>query len=454
MRLLILMALLVARPAAAVLLDGDGSEHPLVADDRADGGLLALTASFGEGLWIGLEFENEVEADGGSGLVLHLDADGDPSTGDRDGCELVFDLQARHGSLHPPREIPGSGRLFERLGLVVAPTFASTRAEVYLPASDLLGERVRFFVVHGPDRAPDTGSVEVSRGSPLVVAPIDLSPPSGTLRIASWNVEHDGFFDLRRAEALRRILAAIEPDVLVVCEVFNHSGAEMMSRAGELGIGAFGFVEKADPGNVVLSRYPITASWSILDGPARRNGQRVSAVMIDAPAGPFLVIPAHWSCCRKESKRLLEADATVAFLRDAFTPGGNFTFDAELPFLICGDLNLVTSRRPLDVLLTGSVVDKDGFAPDFPAGPGRTPLSVVPLRHSHAPFTFTWRPQGTKYYAGRLDWVIAPSGVVVAKGFVLDTATMPPAALTASGLQADDSARASDHAPVVVDVRW
>ena len=448
---LLTVVLLTAAPQAP-LLDGDGAEHPLGVDDRADGGLLELRARLDDGLWIGLEFADEIEADSGSGLVLHLDADADPDTGDDEGCDLVFDLQARHGFLHPERPLPGSGRLHERLGLVVVPTFASARAELYLPRRDLVGDRARFYVVHGNDRVPDSGFVEVEHAAPVAIPPLGLEK-SGALRIAAWNVERDGFFDPARRDALRRLLAAIDPDVLVVMEVFDHTDRETLERSSILGL-HLPYAAKADPGNVVISRHPIDSAWSVIDPADRRNGHRVSAAVLDTPDGPFMVMPAHWRCCAKEGERLFEADATVGFLRDAFTAGGNFSLDSELPFVVCGDLNLVTTRRPLDVLLSGIVVDKDSFAPDFPAGPGRTPLEPVPLRHSHAPFEFTWRPQGGKYYAGRLDWVIRPTSVTVTGGFVLDTATMPPEVLHAHGLRAQDSATASDHAPVVVDVDW
>lgn len=440
---------------ATALLDGNGAEHPVVAEDRADGGLLSLTARLDDdALWLGLEFDQPVDADEGSGLVLHLDADADPTTGDAEGSDLVFDLQARHGSLHPPRRLPGHGRLHERLGLVVTPAFTSPRAEVYLPASLLPHDRVRLYMVHAGDRVPDEGFVEVTRTAAPPIEPLAIHRMSDALRLASWNLERDGFFDPDRTDAVRSLLAQVDPDVLVVCEAFDHDGPEALERAHALGRTQLRHAVKADPGNVVLSRYPIVQAWSIIDPPDRRNGHRASAVLLDTPHGPFMVLPAHWRCCNKDGERLFEADATVAFLREAFTEGGNFTLPSEPPFVICGDLNLVKTRRPLDVVLTGSVVDKDSFSPDFPAGPGRTPLGAVSLRHTHAPVQFTWRPDGAKYYASRLDWVLVPSSVRVRHGYVLDTATMPADALRQYGLQADTSARASDHAMVVVDVEW
>jgi endonuclease/exonuclease/phosphatase family metal-dependent hydrolase len=167
------------------------------------------------------------------------------------------------------------------------------------------------------------------------------------------------------------------------------------------------------------------------------------------------VLPQHWRCCDKgEGTRLFEADSLIGFLKDAFTPKGNFSFESEPPFLVIGDLNLVVTRRPLDVVLTGVVVDKDSYGPDFPPGPDRTPLTVVPIRHAEAPFTHTWHSSGTKYYSARLDWALIPSSVEVLRSFVFDTGTMFGATLQELELSRRDGRIASDHMPIVVDVRW
>lgn len=459
MRFLLFWLLLVSPASAQVVLDGDPSELPLAVDDSADGGLLAVRAhAWSGGLWIGLEFDGEVAATSGSGLVLHLDTDGDLSTGDDEGCDLVLDLQARHGSLHPDHALPGPGRMFQRLGVTVAPAFRSAAAEVRIPrhirggSTVFEGSGLRMFVVFQGDRAPDRGFVELEWSTEAVaVEPIPVRRSRG-LRVASWNIERDGLFDDDRSSAQSRILAALDADVLVVNESFRHDADEVLARVRPLGL--FDFATKADPGNVVLSRYPFLDAMPIIDLPDRWNGHRVSAVVLDTPSGPFMVLPQHWRCCDKEGQRLFEADSVIGFLRDAFTSGGNFTLGYEPPFVVLGDLNLVRSRRPLDVVLSGVVVDKDSYGPDFAPGPGRTPLSVVPLRHAEAPFTHTWRDRSTKYYASRLDWALVPSSVSVTRSFVLDTGTMFGASLEELGLRRGDSGVASDHRPIVVDVAW
>jgi endonuclease/exonuclease/phosphatase family metal-dependent hydrolase len=454
------LLLVLASPATAQVLDGAVDEHPVADDDAHDGGLITVRAqAWADGLWIGLEFDEPVDADSGSGLVLHLDADGNRSTGDDHGCELVFDLKARHGSLHPDRDLPGSGRLFQKLGIEIAPAFRSEFVEVFIPrlirggASLFTGPTMGFFVVSARDRAPEEGFIDLDWSTEFVaVEPIEIER-TGMLRIAAWNVEQDGLFDPELRETQDRILRALDADVLVVMESFREDAEAVLARAEDLRI--YEHAVKADPGNVVLSRFPIVESWPLLSLPKERYGYRGSAVLIDTPNGEFMVLPQHWRCCAKgEKSRLFEADAVIGFLRDAFTEGGNFTLESEPPFAIIGDLNLVISRRPLDVVLSGIVVDKDSYGPDFPPGPGRTPLQAVPLRHSHAPFTYTWHTGDTKYYSARLDWALVPTSVMVERAFVLDTGTMFGATLKKLGMRRRDSRNASDHMPIVLDVSW
>jgi endonuclease/exonuclease/phosphatase family metal-dependent hydrolase len=453
---------LLGAPASAQVLDGDGSEHPLAVDDSADGKLMMLRAkAYTDGLWLGLEFDRPVEVDSGSGLVVHANVDGDLKTGDQHGCELVFDMRARHGTVHTDLEVPGRGRLHEKLGVKVAPAFESTTAEIQIPRmirgghSLYMNPGVGIFIEFEGDRVPDEGFLELQWSPDFVeFDPIPIERHEGAfLRVVAWNIEQDGLFDPDRMEAQSKMIRALDPDVLVVSESFNHSAEKVFAQVETLDL--FDHAVKADPGNVVLSRHPISGSWPISSLPDDRNGYRASAVMIDAPDGEFLVLPQHWRCCDKgEGARLFEADSLIGFLKDAFTPKGNFSFESEPPFLVIGDLNLVVTRRPLDVALTGIVIDKDSYGPDFPPGPDRTPLTVVPMRHAEAPFTYTWHSSGTKYYSARLDWALVPSSVEVLRSFVFDTGTMFGATLQELGLSRRDARVASDHMPIVVDVRW
>ena len=66
---------------------------------------------------------------------------------------------------------------------------------------------------------------------------------------------------------------------------------------------------------------------------------------------------------------------------------------------------------------------------------------------------YTWYDAGNTYTPGRLDYLLYSDSVAeAANSFVLDTSKLSEAALARLGLDATDTA-ASDHLPVVLDVK-
>jgi hypothetical protein len=66
----------------------------------------------------------------------------------------------------------------------------------------------------------------------------------------------------------------------------------------------------------------------------------------------------------------------------------------------------------------------------------------------------TWIDAGSSFPPGRLDYAFVTDSVLdIDHEFVLHTPALPDAALQRHGLQAGDTNTASDHLPVVIDVR-
>ena len=117
---------------------------------------------------------------------------------------------------------------------------------------------------------------------------------------------------------------------------------------------------------------------------------------------------------------------------------------AENPtgYIIMGDYNLVGSRHPLDTMLMGTDLD------------GTDLLDVAP-KVLGAETNATWRDADQPFLPGRLDLaLITDATLKVVRSFVLDTEILSDRALSAYRLNASDTTEASDHLPVVVDVRW
>jgi hypothetical protein len=179
----------------------------------------------------------------------------------------------------------------------------------------------------------------------------------------NWNTLEDGLTDPAREQSYRRILQAVKPDVIGFNEVWDATASEIRSKLNSmipLQNNSWNTV-KLDAGNIIASRYPVLQSWIVY------SGQRITASLIDVPdrfGKDFLVINCHYKCCggaSNDATRQREADATIAFLLDAKSPGGVITLPQNTPFVIMGDLNFVGERQQLKTLLTGEIINTQLF---------------------------------------------------------------------------------------------
>ena len=88
----------------------------------------------------------------------------------------------------------------------------------------------------------------------------------------------------------------------------------------------------------------------------------------------MLCINAHMPCCDNDDGRQWESDAVVAFVRDAYLPGGTLTLNVDVPVLICGDLNMVGLAQQVETLVTGDIVHNDWYGDDASPDPDGTDL--------------------------------------------------------------------------------
>jgi len=469
--LLALGVLLCALPAAAVLapisLDGDFTDWSALAPLADDAGDDTGPVDWGR-IWAAndenflyLRFETgaEVQPDEQQNMRLYLDTDMNAGTGTSYGgigADLVWEFGWRQGDFR------GTYVEHADVGLLMAPTVSSTEFEIALSRSALPngstplfpGNQVRFLL-----RDMDSGDVAPSTGAAVYTFAAGSEPvPSLTLarwdpshlRIATWNIQNDGLFDGGSAEAAQnRILDAIDPDVLMINEAWNHSASQVATQIGVLLPGTAWNAVKLDGGNVIVSRFPIQQSWEI------DPGYRLTAALLDLGAEQekdLLVIACHWRCCTADADRQNEADAVIGFLRDARAAGGVITLPEGTPVVLAGDLNLVGWRQQLLTLLTGDIQDEATYGPDAAPDWDGSDFSVPPSRHPDLRANYTWRNDFSDFYPGLLDWICyTGSALELHNHMVLETRTMTSANLALHGLQRYDVTDAGDHAPRYAD---
>jgi endonuclease/exonuclease/phosphatase family metal-dependent hydrolase len=416
-------------------------------------------------LFIRFETGGEVQPDEQQNMRLYLDTDMNAGTGtsfNGIGAELMWEFGWREGTF-----TNGSTYTVDHadIGLQVGPTFSSTDFEIAIRRDAIpgggrnlfTGGTIRFALrdMDSYDAAPSSGSVSYTFAAGSIAVPslpLTREDPAH-IRLATWNVQSDGLFDGGAAEAAQnRLLDAMDPDILIVNEVWDSSAAAVRDKIAQhlpSGPGEDWYAVKRDAGNVVVSRFPIVQSWEI------STYYRLTAVLLDlgdVSTKDLLVIACHWRCCTADDDRQNEADAVIEFLRDAKDPGGVITLPEGTPFILGGDLNLVGLRQQFETLVTGDIQDEGSYGPDDAPDWDGADFAYPRSRQPDARAVYTWRKDYSSFYPGVLDYIFySDSALDVHNHFVLETRTMAETTLGTYGLKEYDTTDASDHAPRVAD---
>jgi endonuclease/exonuclease/phosphatase family metal-dependent hydrolase len=258
----------------------------------------------------------------------------------------------------------------------------------------------------------------------------------------TWNTGMDG---LRTKPAtFKRVLHAIDPDVILFQELTEADhplqieaflGAWIEAKAGKRwtvlrGTGG-GQLRTAVAARLKIDPYDALDPLPMPDRPDRSI--RITGGEVMLSGNRLLVVSAHLRCCGyagsfEDRTRMVEADAIRRAIADAVASG---RFDGVI---FGGDLNRVGSRWPLDIL-----------AEDLQL--------VEPIQIGGRSNT-SWSDVRQPFLPGRLDFVlVTDASLTVQRSFVLNTRLLNPRWLRRHGLLAGDTAEASDHLPVVVDLR-
>ena len=479
----LLFALIASVPAAApIVMDGgfdDWADVAVALNDPADAPGAAI--DFGElrvthddrFVHLLIDVTRTVNMQRLDGRIdILFDADADLETGravhGMQGVDLIVELSAPDAE-NPDRAGRGAAISFpieggERrrlnasmIGLVVAPTYAADRFELRMErdaafpgvqslfsAGSLRGRLV--YLDRNGTVLDDTTvfAYDLTRVKP---APSDHRPdplaraPGTQLRVMTWNTGMDG---LRTKPAtFKRVLHAIDPDVILFQELTEADhpqqveafmGAWIAQRQDTRwtvlrGTGG-GQLRCAVASRLKIDPYTALDPLPMPDRPDRSI--RIVGGELTLPDQRLLVVSVHLRCCGyagsfEDRTRVVEADAIRRAIADAVATG---RFDGVI---IGGDLNLVGSRWPLDILAENMHV-------------------VEPLQIGGRSNT-SWRDDRQPFLPGRLDFMlVTDASLSVRRSFVLDTRLLNPRWLRRHGLRTGDTTEASDHLPVVVDL--
>jgi endonuclease/exonuclease/phosphatase family metal-dependent hydrolase len=476
----------VGSAAARISVDGEGDDWTSATlqhtDAEGDGQSLDLgrlwIANDDQYLFLRMEVGETVNLQEGNGLTLYLDTDNDASTGtsvqgQAVGAEVAWTFGRRRGTMHRNGEQTEIGHAelgFSSLPTVRSPVFEMALKRDATPGGAPLfrGDTLRVALTGGGDRLPDEGSVGYAfaeGASP--VPPASLDPPGpDALRLVAHNTLFSSI--LKEAQpAYERILKALQPDVIGFQEVYDHGAApvrDVVADAIVAGEGKTWHAAKLGLDLVTVSRYPILETHAIPGYESEDRNYQSGAFLLDTTekmGTPLLFINAHPPCCNyddaqpsRDVQRQQVVDGIAAFIRDVKQGEGPFDVPKNTPIVVTGDMNFVGSAQQPQTLRTGEIVHTERFgasaAPDWDG----TDLLDTNPRQTATPLHVTWDDPGSSFPPGRLDYTYVSDSVLdVVNEFVLRTAALDDSILTAHGLRPDDTATASDHLPVVVDVR-
>ena len=442
------------RPVSATDRSGDGTDVDLV-------GLRVADTPYRLHLLVDFAFETDLSEN--NALEILIDTDDDPSTGlqrEGIGAEIRFAFGEREGCFYPDRtSSPEDGVQIwhSDLSFQAAPTVTSDRFEIAFDRDAVVDGDVVFgtspvsivLIEEDGDRIPDVGAVvhTFDLAAPPPIRDVSISRErADDVRLMSWNVLRDSPWSSDEAEKYERIVQAIDPDVVHLQEIYEHSTTETRLLFGAWLGDADDWYAAGNYDCKTLSRYPILHSEAL-------SGNLVVLLdTVDELGTTLLAINAHTPCCGNDDGRQWEIDEMNWFL-GRVRSGRHPDVPADTAVQIVGDLNLVGFRQQLDSLVTGDIVYEGDWGGDIdPDVDGSDLLDTRPI-HTEDRLSYTWRNDWSSFWPGRLDVSIISDAVLEpGRQLVVETRSMGSDRLAEYGLQAEDSS-GSDHLAMITDVR-
>jgi endonuclease/exonuclease/phosphatase family metal-dependent hydrolase len=465
---------LAASSVAFVTLDGDVS-------DWSDG---VMAWADQHHLYVRFTIEGELYTpqSGDRTTAILLDVDANPATGRRPESEGPFsnlgvDLEVR---MAPKQDdgSPGRGAVvigYDASGAATtlethdwdfsfAPTYASTWYEarvtrtpggsVPFDRSGLLSQGAIAGAVVAYDAGGSIeltsdifrvegvpGCMEHARRSTLRVP----AKAPGAVRVVSYNVLRSA--PDAKPEVFSRIFRALDPDVVLVQEWEVQEAQRLVDWFTQHAPQGAPWHAACLPGKVmegagvgIIARSPVTlVTDPLLLDDARNTQVRFVGAGITTPVGPMLAASVHLKAAgsmgsSEDQRRIREAELIRAVMADRYSSS------QEAMIVIGGDYNLVGSRTPLERLIEGIDADATNLGVANPQTVGDRTFA-------------TWSEAGNRFSPGRLDFIAyGDANARVSRAFVLDTSRLSDESLQEAGLLVGDTAEASDHLPVVVDL--
>lgn len=391
-------------------------------------------------------------------VIINIDADNNASTGypiNNIGSEYGINFFDKFIFDDSDPNLVDTLSLYD-LDIIPLPTYSSDEFEITINRSlfsDTICISIRETI--GGDFMPDNGSIFTyifdNCSSPTTTTIDFLKNDPKNLRLMTYNVYNNGLINNNRVDEHRAIFGSVNADIITFQECGNTTYNDVLGFLNTNPIYYPYIYPDLNSGNLTISKYPSLQSWQVAD--------RIDAELIDLPDSIYstdiLILNGHLSCCGHNQSRQEDVDALIQFIHDAKTVGGVIDLPINTPISFSGDMNLVGYSEQYYTIINGTISDTATFGsggfPDW----DNTPLKDQICYFNEKDIAYTWdkdNPSVGDFPPGRLDFVFFTNSVMsVDKSFIISTEHMSPSLLTQNNLFWDDTKKASDHFPVVVD---
>ena len=438
-------------------MEGDGMS--------ADFGDVKITYDM-EFLFIYFNFHNgEYLMQDGNAFHLYIDADNNASTGldfHGIGAELDWTFGQREGVFY----INGGSEIIWQndLTLRIGPTITSTEFEIAisresdvltLNESQVLAEG-KIVIAEAPpnsDTVPnEDGGIYFSIGEDTVPLPDPIPlerKHEDDIRIVTYNTWNDGFLDEERQPHFKRIIQALDPDVIALQEHWDWDEIDDIIQSW--------FPDEPWHASWTHRDMVVLSRFSIIDDASLISSGRTMGALLDTEeelGKNLLIVNSHLSCCANNEDRQQQVDEFLSVWREWISnENGPFNLEDETPFVHVGDFNFVGYRQQVETIRIGDIVDENEYGEDFLPDWDNTAVVDLFSRHTHKRMGYTWRSDGSSFNPGKLDYIFYSDATIdTGRHFTLNTLAMEEATLMEYGLEWDDTQEASDHLPRVFDI--
>jgi endonuclease/exonuclease/phosphatase family metal-dependent hydrolase len=282
--------------------------------------------------------------------------------------------------------------------------------------------------------APTTASTsfEIRINKPTITPPAkEFSlEATGDFRVVSWNVQFGNVLDDR--DRSTRILKALKPDVLLFQELDGDDTSEKLSSFLHTSIGGKWLTSMSNTHGIERHQQLRSAISTKLHISKEVDFGKLKAVQntVEYEKQSIQFISLHFRCCGGPT-----SDAEIQRQDEATTIRTAIENQEKARWVIAGDWNLVGTTKPLQIVQKKNLAIVNAYQPD----------QLVMA---------TWSDVDSSFTPGRLDWMLySPESLEVTKCFVFDTSDLLEATLTENELNSEDTAKLSDHLPLVADFK-